>query len=354
MSMMGMIMREGYTNIGPRILRRIQGRRTSIAGSAMRSTPGGTTAARSRWSGMPRRLTSSPPRHGSSSTSGVKWTRTAATSCTSLSRTGTRTPKTYAASTKSAPDAHCSSSSRTTSSELLPSTFTPPMVGGVGPSVSFSKPIQCTMFLGTRSRRMGSTLSRTTSQTDVSTCGQSASSTRLRNAARFQSGSRAHRGMCLSAVSMTSGGSGFGISLRRDLTASAASLRADSRSDLATARRQCLTITVPTKSPTHQPKIATLAAALKSFRKPNSPRRTVATTDHTAPNALVTMPSALMAETRAMGYATAAIETALNRARYGFVLSWKRCQNSRQSTTEWPARSCSLSLEVRPSRSSRG
>ena len=158
----------------------------------------------------------------------------------------------------------------------------------------------------------------------------------------------------MSAVSMTSGGSGFGISLRRDLTASAASLRADSRSDLATARRQCLTITVPTKSPTHQPKIATLAAALKSFRKPNSPRRTVATTDHTAPNALVTMPSALMAETRAMGYATVAFDTALNRARYGFVLSWKRCQNSRQSTTEWPARSCSLSLEVRPSRSSRG
>ena len=213
---------------------------------------------------MPSRLTSMPPRHGSSSTSGVKLTRTAATSCTSLTRTGTRTPKTYAASTMSAPDAHCSSSSRTTSSEPLPKTLTPPMVGGVGPSVSFSKPIQCTMFPGTRSRRMGSTLSRTTSQTDVSTCGQSASSTRLRNAARFQSGSRAHRGMCLSAVSMTSGGRrGADPSLRRDLAPCAASFRAVSRADLALARRQFLTITAPAKSPTHQPKIATLAAVLK-------------------------------------------------------------------------------------------
>ena len=130
----------------------------------------------------------------------------------------------YAARTTSRPEARQISSSSITSSLLLPSVLTPPTVGGVGPRVTFSKPIQ-EMGGGTAARRPGSTLSLIVAETAVSRCGQSESRSWLSHAARLTSGSRVHRGRWFSAFASTSGGIGSGAGLPR-LPPFAASLTA--------------------------------------------------------------------------------------------------------------------------------
>ena len=129
-SMMGSVIFAGYTSSGATNFHSARRSSECAPGSDIRSIPGGTLIPTSACCGSDMSEISKPPRQGNASTRGVNVTRTFARSCRSCTRTGTRTPKTYAAKTTSAPVESTASSSNMTSSELLPITFTPPITGG--------------------------------------------------------------------------------------------------------------------------------------------------------------------------------------------------------------------------------
>ena len=140
-------------------------------------------------------------------------------------------------------------------------TFTPPTHGGVGPRVTFSNPIQETNG-GTDVRNTGSKLSLITCDTDVSTCGHSASNKLFSQLARSTSGSFVHRGRCLNASANTSWGMGSGTGLASavpDLAAAAALLALAVANAAASADasdpRDPATSRPPRSNPMHVPKM---------------------------------------------------------------------------------------------------
>ena len=150
-------------------------------------------------------------------------------------------------------------------------------------------------------RSMGSRLSRITADTDVSTCGQSASSRLFSQDARSTSGSFVQRGKWRSASASTSGGMGRGgiaPSLRDFFASAAAALAFLVASASARARepRIAATAAAPRSRPMHVPKTYTENALEISLRSQTMTAYTGATTGRTtapaAPNAPLTAPSA--------------------------------------------------------------